>query len=61
MIKSYDKPTKQWWKIFSVCSNNYTKPWSIGKNPQRIRRIRPFIDQCDWKDAFSYKTKRLES
>ena len=30
---------------------------STGKNPQRITRIRPSMDQYEWKDKFSHRTK----
>ena len=34
---------------------------NVAKHPERIRRIRPFIDQRKWKKKeFSYELKRLE-
>ena len=55
--------------VKTICSNSWVT-YSIKKNPQRIKRIRPFIDQYDWKrinlpanqktrKRFKEKTKQL--
>ena len=33
---------------------------NIDRNPHRISKIKPFINQYDWKKRFSVRTKRLE-
>ena len=36
--------------MFQICSKAALSHESIGKQPERIQKIKPFIDQCDWKD-----------
>ena len=34
--------------MFSICCNSHVKFWRNKKNPQRIKKIKPFINEYNW-------------
>ena len=36
--------------MLSICCNSYVKSWRNQKRPQRITKIKPFINTYNWKE-----------
>ena len=56
--------------MFSVNAGSGTKQWKMNKDPQRITKIEPFINQYDWnwiyfpwkaEDYKKFETKNKQS
>ena len=43
----------------TVAVNN-KKCWKVPRNPERILKIKPFVNKYNWKKVFSQKIKRQE-